>query len=58
MSGTPCPKGTNPSAFALFLQMNRLRFRSVSSDGKPLSRAEAIRVKHAMVFRDEQYESD
>lgn len=59
MSNAPRPTDYNPSAFAFFLQMNNLRFRQRSEYGKPLSREEATRVKHAMVFiDDEQYESD
>ncbi|HMS91919.1 MAG TPA: hypothetical protein PJ993_00575 [Candidatus Saccharibacteria bacterium] len=59
MSDAPRPSTGHPSAFAFFLQLNRLRLRPESSDGKPLSRDELTRAKHAMIFRpDEQYESD
>jgi len=59
MSNAPRPTDYNPSAFAFFLQMNNLRFRQKPEDDKPLSREEATRAKHAMVFiDDEQYEFD
>jgi len=59
MRDASCSTTGHPSAFAFFLQMNNLRFRQKPEDDKPLSREEATRAKHAMVFiDDEQYESD